>query len=257
MAGLVARPDLVSAEIAGGLGSCLKFRCMYAKYSALEKPKDNYWVIIILLASILLRWILIFQGGQYYFSDEQRYQTSQEMAELLLHGKVGEAGLKLFSTPEHLGYKVIGIVPALLERIVGQSLVLPALFFSLFSVLNLYLIFLLSRRAGSSLSEALFALIFASLSQSLFFYSRHFMPYDVAVTFGLLALYFGLADKPGMGTSETCGALSSLCFITYNGYWILAGLAMLVRVVFRIETIRCIFRKSIWLGGVLFYPCLP
>jgi hypothetical protein len=221
---------------------------MYAKYSALEKPKDNYWVIIILLASILLRCILIFQGGQYYFSDEQRYQTSQEMAELLLHGKVGEAGLKLFSTPEHLGYKVIGIVPALLERIVGQSLVVPALFFSLFSVLNLYLIFLLSRRAGSSLSEALFALIFASLSQSLFFYSRHFMPYDVGLTFGLLALYFGLSDKPGMGTSVACGALSSLCFITYNGYWILAGLAMLVRVVFRLETIRGIFRKSIWLG---------
>lgn len=200
------------------------------------------------MVSILLRWILVFQGGQYYFSDEQRYQTSQAMTELLLQGNVSEASLQLFSMPEHLGYKVIGIVPALLENIVGPSLVLPAMFFSLFSVFNLSLIFLLSKRVSASPQEALCALLLASLSQCLFFYSRHFMPYDVAMTFGLLALYVGLADRPGVRTSIACGALSLTCFITYNGYWILAGLAMLVHLFYTGASIVKILRRGIFLG---------
>src|SRR5262245_35806851 len=91
-------------------------------------PMESYAVFAILLGSLLLRWALIFRGGQYFFSDEQRYQTSRETAELLLQGQLREAALRLFSAPEHLGYKVIGIFPALIEHIVGPSLVLPTLF---------------------------------------------------------------------------------------------------------------------------------
>jgi len=222
---------------------------MDVKYPALEKSQHKYLIAGILLASILLRWLLIFQGGQYFFSDEERYQTSQTMTELLLQGKVREAGLQLFSTPEHLGYKLIGMIPALLERILGPSLVIPAMFFSLFSVLNLYLIFLLSKRVSASPDDALLALTFASLSQCLFFYSRHLMPYDVAMTFGLLALYVGLAEggrSPGISIS--CGFLSLLCFVTYNGYWTLAALAMLVHVTHKFQTIQGILRRGIILG---------
>ena len=221
---------------------------MDIKSPPLEQPKARYWVIGILIISILVRWILIFQGGQYYFSDEQRYQTSQVMTELLLQGKAPEAGLQLFSTPEHLGYKVIGMIPAWLERTVGSSLVLPAIFFSLFSVLNLYVIFLLPKRAGASPREALFALMFAALSQSLFYYSRHFMPYDIAMTFGLLALYAGLVDKPGIRASVACGTLSFLCFITYNGYWTLAVLAILIHLFHKIQMVRDILQRGIFVG---------
>ena len=209
---------------------------------------SRYWVIGILIISIFLRWLLIFQGGQYFFSDEERYQISQRMTELLLQGRVAEAGLQLFSTPEHLGYKVIGMIPASLERIVGPSLVLPAIFFSLFSVLNLYLIFLLSKRVSAAPYEALLALIFAALSQCLFFYARHCMPYDVAMTFGLLALYVGLADDRRPGTSIVCGFLSLLCFVTYNGYWTLAALAMLVHSILRYQTVQESLQRSIFLG---------
>ena len=231
---------------------------MEAIDSALPKPerKAGLIVVLILFASMLLRWLLVFQGGQYYFSDEQRYQTSQQMTELLLQGKAREAGLLLFSTPEHLGYKVIGIIPALLERILGPSNVLPAMFFSLFSVLNLYLIFLLSKRVGAASTEALWALTFAALSQSLFFYVRHFMPYDVAMTFGLLALYVGLPDKPGVGTAIACGALSLLCFITYNGYWTLAGLAMLVHLFYTRTSVMDIFQKIVFVGLGFVLPLL-
>jgi hypothetical protein len=215
---------------------------------ALEKVHDRYWVILILLVSLLLRWILIFQGGQYYFSDEGRYQISQQMTELLLQGKGSDAGLLLFSAPEHLGYKLLGIAPALLERIVGQSLVLPALFFSLFSILNLYLIFLLSKRVGASTSEAILALAFASLSQCLFFYARHLMPYDVALSLGLLALYVGLTEGQNSRISLGTGALSLLCFVTYNGYWTLAALAMIVHLFYENQALRAVIRKGFFLG---------
>ena len=215
---------------------------------------ESYVVLAILLASILLRWALVFQGGQYFFSDEQRYQTSQQMTELLLHGQVREAALKLFSAPEHLGYKVIGMIPALLEQILGRSLVLPAMFFSLFSTLNLYLIFLLSKRVGASAREALFALTFSALSQCLFFYVRHFLPYDVSMTFGLLAVYVGLVDRESARRSLVCGALSFLCFVTYNGYWSLAALAMLVHASRRSETMGNKIQRGVSLGMGLILP---
>jgi hypothetical protein len=258
MAELVPRPEVVTTETAAELGQGVTFPHMEAIPPALAKPerKAGLIAVLILSVSMLLRWLLIFQGGQYYFSDEQRYQTSQQMTELLLEGKARDASLLLFSSPEHLGYKVIGIIPALLEQILGPSLVLPAMFFSLFSVLNLYLIFLLSRRVGASTSEALWTLSFAALSQCLFFYVRHFMPYDVAMTFGLLALYVGLIQKPDPGTSAVCGVLSLICFIAYNGSWTLALLAMLVHLFHTRTTITDIFRKIVLVGLGFLLPLL-
>lgn len=198
----------------------------------------------------------MFQGGQYYFSDEQRYQTSQEIVEFLVDGQLREASRQLLQMPEHLGYKVIGVVPAYLESVVKKSNVLPAMYFSSFSVINLCWIFLLARKLGASPSEALLALFFASLSQSLFYYSRHLVPYDVAMTFGLIALYVGLSDDPGMRTSISCGVLGYLCFITYNGYWPLTGLAMLVHILRGGVSFPGMFRKGILSAAGSLLPLL-
>ena len=94
---------------------------------------------VILLVSLGLRWLLVFQGGQYFFSDEERYEVSRKVALLILKNNLKEALAQLFTAPEHLGFKVIGVIPALLEHFIHASLVVPALFFSLFSVFNLFL----------------------------------------------------------------------------------------------------------------------
>src|SRR5215204_6068115 len=141
------------------------------KYLSSIRLSQKFIIAAILLIALLMRWLLIFQGGQYYFSDEQRYLTSRDVVQYLLQGKINEAVSQLFVLPEHLGYKILGILPALLEYLAGQSLVWPAMFFSLFSVLNLYLIFLLSQRMGSESNEGFLALIISVLSQSLFYYS--------------------------------------------------------------------------------------
>jgi hypothetical protein len=190
--------------------------------------RDRNWVVIsILLVSVVLRGILIVRGGQYFNSDETRYEVSREAVRFLLQGQITEALQHFTLSPEHLGFKVAGMIPALLEHITGPSLALPAAFFSLFSVLNLYLIFLLSRHAPLSPSEPRYALFLAASCLSLLYYARHLFPYDMALSFGLLAFYAGLRGESNAEAAFVCGGLSFLCFITYNGYWPLAGFAVL------------------------------
>ena len=201
-------------------------------------------VIIVLLISLLLRWTLILRGGQYYISDETRYEVSRDAARFLLQGQVGDALRQFTISPEHLLFKLVGIVPALMEPLLGTSLALPALFFSFFSALNLYLIFLLAQRSAGSSSEAVYALLLAASCLSLLYYSRHLFPYDMAMSFGLLALYVALLPYPSDQTSLLCGALSFLCFIAYNGYWPLAGFAMLANVLTNHEKMTSMMRKA-------------
>jgi hypothetical protein len=204
------------------------------------------WIVVsLLLISLILRWILIFRGGQYYISDETRYEVSRNAARFLLQGQLGEAFKQFTLSPEHLGFQVAGILPAILENVTRPSLVLPAMFFSLFSVFNLYLIFLLSRRTTAFPAAPLWALILSASCVSLLYFSRHLFPYDLAMSFGLLALFSGLSKHQTARTSLVCGGLSLLCFITYNGYWLLAGFAMLVNVLMQDEISIPIVWKAI------------
>ena len=204
------------------------------------------WIVSgILLLSLILRWILILRGGQYYNSDETRYEVSLAAARLLWQSQVGEALRQFTISPEHLGFKVVGILPALTEHILGPSLVIPAIFFSFFSVLNLYLIFLLARHSQSSPHEPVYALFFAASCLSLLYYSRHLFPYDMAMSFGLMALNTGLHRNQTARTSLACGSLSFLCFITYNGYWPLAGFAMLAHILLHDKQVFSVFQKAI------------
>ena len=212
-------------------------------------PASTRWIVIsILLLSLSLRWILIFRGGQYFNSDETRYEVAREAARFLVQGNFGGALKQFTLSPEHLGFKVIGLLPALLEQITGPSLAMPAIFFSFFSVLNLYLIFLLSRATSESPTEPLFALAFAASSQSLLYYSRHLIPYDTSLSFGLLALYLPLVRDKTAKTSFVCGTLSFLTFITYNGYWPLAGFAMLAHTLMNGKTMSSILRRGMITG---------
>ncbi len=220
------------------------------------KFSQKHIVVSILLISLLMRWVLIFQGGQYYFSDEQRYLTSREVVQYLFQGQLNEAISRLFTLPEHLGYKIVGIIPAFVEHFIGSSLVLPAIFFSLFSVLNLYLIFLLSQRISGETTEAIYALLISALSQSLFYYSRHLMPYDVAMAFGLLALYVGLPNRTAARFSLICGICCVSCFVTYNGYWTLVGLVMLVHVSRNSRSLAEITQRGFFLVVGFFLPLL-
>lgn len=189
--------------------------------------KKHHFVISILLISSILRWILILRGGQFYFPDESRYGIAQNALALLLDGKVKTALLVLVNELAHVGFKITALIPALFENIFDTTLALPAIFFSFFSILNLFLIWMIALKAGATTRVANYALLIAACSQVLLYYSRHLYPYDQAMFFGLLALYVALKNtKPGV--SFLCGTLSFLCIVTYNGYWAIAAFPMMV-----------------------------
>ncbi|MCC6500020.1 MAG: hypothetical protein IT313_07100 [Anaerolineales bacterium] len=220
----------------------------------MPKSKHARTVALILILALALRWGLILQGGQYFFSDEERYETSRAFARLVMEGSPGNAFSQLFSAPEHLGFKIIGLMPAFLEQFTRASLALPALFFSLFSALNLYLIYRIARRAGASEKEALTALILAAASMSLLYFSRHLVPYDTAMTFGLLAVYAALAEKSEIKTALGCGALAFACFIVYNGYWALAFLGILIHVFRQNNGFGALTRKGLFAAAGFMLP---
>jgi hypothetical protein len=222
--------------------------------SRLSSSSNTSIVIGILLISLSLRLSLIVRGGQYYIADETRYEVSRNAARLLVQGQWGEAIRQFTISPEHLAFKVIGLIPALMEQLVGPSLVLPALFFSFFSVLNLYLIFLLSHYSQVSSKEPLYALLVAGSCLCLLYYSRHLFPYDMAMSFGLLALYVGVAPTQSLRSSLLCGILSFICFITYNGYWTLAAFAMLANVLMHERQLTRLFKRTMWTATGFLVP---
>ena len=82
------------------------------------------------------------------------------------------------------------------------------------------------------------------------------MPYDTSMTFGLAALYVALKYKPTIKKSLACGGLSFLCFITYNGYWSLAGLAMIVHVLRKNEGIADLLQKGLFTATGFIAPVI-
>ena len=208
-------------------------------------PHRKYSPVIgILLLSLVLRWALIFKGGQYYFPDESRYQKSLDIAVSILAGGYEQALSFATNGIAHLGFELLGIIPALIESFFRLPSVTPALLFSFFSILSLYLIWKIALRIGMSDGEAQFALFVAACSHSLLYFSRHLLPYDTALFFGLLALYFGLSGKPTLKTFLFSGGLSFLCFATYIGYWAFAGFTLVFPTLFHAGKKLSFFQRA-------------
>ena len=197
--------------------------------SSREDPaEDRGWIWLlwgIIAVSVGLRIALVVNGGQQYWPDENRYEYSRRAADLLVKGELLAAGEELFWRADHLFFKIIGLLPALMEQALGRSQVLPALVFAMFSVLNLWLIARVVRAAGGSLREGALSAGIMACSNSLFYFARHFFPYDASLTFGLAGLAGGLSDA-GFTRTLKAGVWVGLCFLTYNGYWLFGAVVL-------------------------------
>ena len=147
----------------------------------------------------------------------------------------------------------MGVLPALAEverdrDINSKTAILPGLFFGVFSWLNIVIVWFLALKLGADETEALFAAFLMATSSALFYYSSHLLPYDLAMTFGLLALYVGMEGKAKIGQSIATGALGFLCFFSYNGYWSLAALAFTIHVFTPLELNFRLILKSVFTG---------
>jgi hypothetical protein len=216
--------------------------------------KQHLFLITTIIISSILRWVLIAKGGQFFFPDESRYGIAQDALVLLLEGKVKTALLTLLGELAHVGFKVSALIPALFEIQFKTTLEPSALFFSMFSIFNLLLIWKIAKAAKAPTRVANYALLFAASSQVLLYYSRHLFPYDQAMFFGLLALYITLRYSTTYRTLYLSGLLSSLCLVTYNGYWSIAAFAIIVSLFNREKEENWILRRSIYLGAGILTP---
>jgi hypothetical protein len=216
---------------------------------------DRGWLVGqsgLLALALALRLALVLAGGQDYWADEMRYNVSREAAYSIADGRMGDGLAYLFSGADHLGFKIVGVVPAMAERWWGWPTWTAAAFFSLFSVASLWLVGRLARAAGGSEREAFFAVLFGAAACSLFYYTRHFLPYDVALCFCLAALHASLRF-PGASGSVAAGVLSGVGFACYNGYWI-AGALILPAHVLAGGSIRRAASRALLAGGGLLAP---
>ncbi len=200
-------------------------------------------LLAILLASLALRIVLVWSGGQLYWPDELRYVESRAIVKEIASGETAQALARLDSA-DHLLFKVIALIPAAIEHIAGADTRIPGIFFAIFSVLDIGLVALIARRLGASERESVVAAGMLALSSAFFYYSRHLLPYDVAMTWGLAAIYCGLS-RGGLRSSLACGVLAACAFLTYAGYWTLGAAAILLHA---LDTDRVIdaVRRAIW-----------
>jgi hypothetical protein len=127
----------------------------------------------------------------------------------------------VFGTADHVLFRLCAIVPASAEHVFNSGPWLPGLFFAAVSTAMIWATGLLAKAAGGDERERFFTVLAAASSASLFYYSRHFVPYDLSLLFFLVAL--SRAMRPGRDLwSCTCVGLWTACgFLSYNGYWTL------------------------------------
>ena len=207
----------------------------------------------ILVFSLLLRFLLVAGGGQFFWPDEEyRYATSRQAVRYMFSEQPVPVLRHLLGTADHIGFKIMLVFPAVLEKIVGQSSKIPAMLLSLCSVINIWLLWRIALRAGAREREALLAAFLAAISATFFYYSRHLLPYDLAMTFGLLGLFVAIKRPVRVWNSLWCGILSSVTFLTYNGYWVLGVFVLLLHTFYKANSVKTIvFRSLLSAAGLL------
>ena len=190
---------------------------------------ERVWLTAILVVSAVARIALVAAGGQYYWPDEGRYTEASQMVENLAAGDIESAWSRALASGHPL-FKTVAMAPAAIEAQYGRDPRIPATFFALFSVLNIWLLTRIARRLGLTPLEAVWVALLAAASTSLLFYARHLFPYDLAITFGLLALHAGTAREARWRDSVACGAYAACAFLVYYGAWTFGAAACAVHV---------------------------
>lgn len=193
--------------------------------------RARWWLLAVLGISLGLRVVIVLRGGQFFWGDEGRYYAAEaawkkwEASEGLKAGLLEVAG-----GADHLGFKVLMLAPAWVQRHTGGSYLVPSFCVSLFSLANIFLIWRIARRTGADEREALWATAAMAASNTMFYWARHVMPFDVALFWALASLYVALKPAARWWDSVLAGVLGCAAFVTYNGYWAIVACALTAHV---------------------------
>jgi hypothetical protein len=229
----------------------------------LARPAARWWLVAILVAAGCSRLILALLGGQHHYGDEIRYYRACFALHYLAEGNftalatfpaaTSHAGFTLVSgaiAPVHVALAQLGRdSPGEFLDVAANTPHLAAALLSLFSTLNLWLLYRIARRAGAGREEALWGALLAGVSLTLTVYARHLLPYDASLTFFLLALLAGWRATPMRSALAGAAALSG--FTVYNGHWFLVPLVAAVFVWLRRSDPRRVGLAGAWSAGAV------
>ena len=227
----------------------------------MHAPRD-YRLPAILLIAVVLRLALVSGGGQFFFGDEGRHERGVALYQALRAGDASGLGAAL-ARPEHIGFTLLGAGLTGLQHLTAQfgpyhdwqrpenisfTFPLAAGWLALFSVLNIWLVQRIARRAGADATTAVWAALLMACSNTGFYYARHFLPYDAALSCALLAVWVGLDGRRSLAT----GLLAGAAYHVYNGYWYLVPVVLALHAL-EADPERSRFRRLTWAatGAVL------
>ena len=230
--------------------------------------RTRRWLIATLAVSCGLRVWLACLGGQGYWPDEDRYASSQHAVYYLRHALWRDAAVELAGHADHPLFRWVGLPPAFFEAYAGPHPSLVAAYFGLYSVLAIFLVWAVALRAAggdgaeiaagpreAAETEALWAAFLAACANSLFYYSRHFFPYDVALCAMLWALWLGMGGWSWLN-SLLVGVIVAAGFLSYNGYWWLGGSILILHALLGQGGARRIVSRALAAGAGLVLPIL-
>lgn len=267
-------PWLAAAVIAGFL-VLLWPRTWNIQRNWLVMLRDSFTtarpLVLLLTAAVAMRFMLVIRGGQYFDWDETRYGAgTTRLFEMLSGGNITSALDLLLRSPDHPGYRVVGLIPAFFHVtsawFTGHPISdmrdpsgewLPALLLSFASVVSIGLTYMIAVRAGGSRREGLLASFLMFASTSMIVYARHFFPYDASMAIILLALWIGLYRTDHPARSFAVGSLAGFAFLTYEGYWLMAGVVAALHIVRKPRpAASIIWRAVVTAFGFATFPAL-
>ena len=226
-------------------------------------------MLALMLLAFALRLCLVLGGGQLYFPDESRYIAAAKAADTLYNANFRSLPRELFTYQAHPAMAAMALPAAYIHRLAyalapqpdqdwmpywksgANNYRLSALFFALPSTLTIGMAYLLSRRLGAGAGEALLAAFLFAASNSMFIYSRHLLPYDLALLLGLFALWLALGSRDeNRKRAFAVGFLAFLCFWLYHGYIYLYALIALIYGLALAERLSVALRRLASMGLV-------
>jgi len=212
----------------------------------------------LLTVCVALRWWLVFAGGQYWLLDEKRFWWSGVVVYRLGQGRWKWALEPILDWNQHPGFTRLGCLPVTIHwawagmtgMSVGQMSFEPTVRFSaavlcLASVIAIALIGTIVRRAGGDRRESLLAMALMAGSNSMFYYSRHTVPYDVSLALALGSLAVGM-QKGRWGCSLLSGWLAGAAFFTYYRYWAVVCVISGTVIIWNASSLREVGYRFLW-----------
>ena len=179
------------------------------------------------------------QGGQFFIVDELRYNAGHHLISQIFDFQYAEALKYFLSNSAHTFFTLFAAIAEVARYLAlvtfydsnikpyelnlsDIGIEVSSCVLSISSAINIVLVYLVVISFGGTKSQSLMASFLMLLSTSNFYFSRHLVPYDLAITFSLLSLYFSGKVNSGPRNAILCGFFSGISTLTYFGYWVLS-----------------------------------